>query len=194
MPEPDSVQRILTEAERLFAERGYAGASLNGIARAAGLGNAGLLHHFGSKAALYRAVLDGIGADFDRRNARVLELSEDPVEQLRGLIGVMVDIHRERPTAVMIIAQEFLDASTRIAEAGTLPLAGVIRDTMSVVEAGQALGRVRRGDPLAVVATIHGALIYGVLGTVVLGRIVDGGIDEGWEQSVADLVAGALIS
>lgn len=195
MPEVDSAQRILVEAEQLFAERGFAGASLNAIAKAAGLGNAGLLHHFPSKAALYRAVLDGIGADFDRRNAAVLAASDDPVAQLEGLVGVLVALNRERPTAIMIVAQEFLDRSGRINEVDTLPLAGVVRDTLGVVEAGQAAGRVRAGDPMALVALIHGALVYGVLGTHVLGRIAAEGLEEGsWAESVADVVVSTVVA
>lgn len=58
-PEPRSTRdAILDVAERHFAERGFAGASMREITGEAGLKNqASLYHHFASKRALYEAVL-----------------------------------------------------------------------------------------------------------------------------------------
>ena len=54
----DKRARILAEALTVFAEKGYEGASLAAIARAADITKPGLLHHFGSKEELFVAVLD----------------------------------------------------------------------------------------------------------------------------------------
>ena len=51
-------QTILADCWRTFHARGYRAASIQELARSAGLGKAGLLHHFGSKEELMRAVLD----------------------------------------------------------------------------------------------------------------------------------------
>ncbi|MDP6981247.1 MAG: TetR/AcrR family transcriptional regulator [Myxococcota bacterium] len=50
--------RILDEAEALFAHRGFAGTSVRDIATCAGLTPASLYNHFSNKDALYRAVLE----------------------------------------------------------------------------------------------------------------------------------------
>ncbi|MCH7868028.1 MAG: 4a-hydroxytetrahydrobiopterin dehydratase [Myxococcales bacterium] len=50
-------ERILDEAEVLFANSGFAGTSVRDIATAAGLTPASLYNHFSNKDALYRAVL-----------------------------------------------------------------------------------------------------------------------------------------
>ncbi len=50
--------QILDAAERLFAERGFAGASLQQIADAAGVSKAAIFHHFENKQALYCAVVE----------------------------------------------------------------------------------------------------------------------------------------
>ncbi|MFJ3957151.1 TetR/AcrR family transcriptional regulator [Arthrobacter sp. NPDC090010] len=52
-----SKEQILVAAASCFSERGYRGASIASIAERAGLSDAGLLHHFGSKAELYEAVI-----------------------------------------------------------------------------------------------------------------------------------------
>ena len=59
---PDEVRRLLLEAARsLFAAKGYAGASTRDIALTAGVSEALLFRHFGTKAKLFeRAILDPI--------------------------------------------------------------------------------------------------------------------------------------
>jgi TetR/AcrR family transcriptional regulator len=194
----DSRQRILTEAERLFARRGFAGTSLSSIATAAGLGNAGLIHHYPSKAALYRAVLDTIAADLDARDAAALAAADDPVAQLRGLVDSLLSLHRDRPTALMIIAQEFLDRSGRIDTAGVLPLAGVVRDTMRVIEAGQRDRSARDGDPLAMTAALHGALLHGCLGRLVYQRTATDSInprpEDAWEHEITRAALAGIVT
>lgn len=49
--------RLLDAAERLFAERGFAGASLRAVTQAAGASVSAANYHFGSKEALLRATL-----------------------------------------------------------------------------------------------------------------------------------------
>jgi len=53
----DASTRILKAAETLFAERGYDGASVNLIAKRAGVSKANVFHHFATKNDLYLAVL-----------------------------------------------------------------------------------------------------------------------------------------
>jgi AcrR family transcriptional regulator len=54
---PDTREAILTAARAEFAARGYAKASIRGIARAAGVDPALVHHHFGSKDQLFAAAL-----------------------------------------------------------------------------------------------------------------------------------------
>ena len=166
-----SVARILAEAEARFAAGGYAGTSLSSVARAAGLGNPGLLHHFPSKAALYRAVLEAVGADLDRRLAEAMEGTADARAALRAQLGALADLWAERPAALRLVMHELLDDSGRIERASVLPLGGAVRHAVAAVEAGQDAGVVMAGDPLAIVARLHGTLLYGLLGSTVLGRV-----------------------
>jgi AcrR family transcriptional regulator len=62
-----SKEAILSAALPLFAQQGYRGASLASIASAAGLTQAGLLHHFRSKEELLLGLLDWRDRDDGRR-------------------------------------------------------------------------------------------------------------------------------
>ncbi len=192
MPNATSVARILERAEERFAAGGFGGASLSSIAKAAGLGNPGLLHHFPSKAALYRAVLEGVGEDMDRRMDEATAGLVGVDERLRALLGVLVTLGRERPTALRLVMHEFLDDTGRIEKATVLPLAGAVRRAVEVIEEGQSAGDVVDGDPLAIVSRLHGTLFYGLLGTTVLGRI-DAEPEEGWADRLVDAALEGLL-
>lgn len=51
-------QRLLSEAERVFAAQGYEGASVRQVTRAAGANVAAVSYYFGGKEGLYRAVFE----------------------------------------------------------------------------------------------------------------------------------------
>jgi AcrR family transcriptional regulator len=73
--------QILAAATGLIAERGYADAPIDAIARAAGVSPPVLYDHFSSKLALYEAVLDSHFANLRTIWARfpTAELSAEPV-------------------------------------------------------------------------------------------------------------------
>lgn len=62
-----SREKILTTAVQVFGTQGFRGGSLREIAQKVGISEAGLLHHFGSKAGLLAAVL----AERDRIDAQL---------------------------------------------------------------------------------------------------------------------------
>jgi AcrR family transcriptional regulator len=55
-PAPDTTDRLIEAAKRLFAERGYVGATTRAIAEAAAVNEATLFRRFGSKQGLLRAI------------------------------------------------------------------------------------------------------------------------------------------
>lgn len=56
----DTKDRIILVSLKLFAERGFYGASMDSIAKELGLSKQALIHHFGSKEKLYGCVLEAI--------------------------------------------------------------------------------------------------------------------------------------
>ena len=62
-------EEILVEATRLFAERGYEGASMGDLAERVGLRKASLFHHFPSKDVLYATVLTQLMDSVDRKSS-----------------------------------------------------------------------------------------------------------------------------
>ena len=97
---------ILDVAAGIFATHGYAHSSVQQIADAVGYSKPGLLHRFGSKEALYRAVLAEVG-DTVRD---VVELAEQHAGSHEQLSRVMERITRralDRPGMVRMMLRAF---------------------------------------------------------------------------------------
>ena len=97
-------ERILDEAEVLFASHGFAGTSVRDIANRTGLTPASLYNHFSNKDALYRAVLErGLQPLFERLGE--LAITEDLAETAETMIaGVMQHLaeHSHLPRLVVL--------------------------------------------------------------------------------------------
>jgi AcrR family transcriptional regulator len=81
--------RILDEAEKRFASRGYRGVSFRELGRAVGVRPFTIQHHFGSKLGLYSAVLSRW--DGEVRGLVSGTLGSAPPGDLAGLIDRVVD-------------------------------------------------------------------------------------------------------
>ncbi|MFJ9582330.1 TetR/AcrR family transcriptional regulator [Streptomyces acidicola] len=75
-PASERREQILTAAAEAFAATGFQGTSLAEVAARVGVSQPGLLHHFGSKEALYLAVLE----QRDQESDRVLDAEMAGVE------------------------------------------------------------------------------------------------------------------
>jgi AcrR family transcriptional regulator len=120
-----SRRAILDAAEEIFASEGYDAASLARIGEAAGVSRGTPSYFFGSKEALYRAVLERMYAD---RTAALEPAfaplvawarADRPTEPLRAVLRSAVDGYVrflvERPTYVDIIQRESLARGERLA-------------------------------------------------------------------------------
>ncbi|NVN30181.1 TetR family transcriptional regulator C-terminal domain-containing protein [Endobacter medicaginis] len=113
-PHRQSTQKILEAAEQVFAEHGYGGATMAAIARAAGLPKPNLHYYFGSKDALYAALLENILSLWLDDADLWLIAERDPATALSGYIRAKLAWARERPEASRIFAGELLTGARHI--------------------------------------------------------------------------------
>jgi len=83
--------RLLSEAARIFSDKGYTGASTREICAAAGLNVAAIHYHFGGKDGLYRAVLlepmQAIAGQLAGFDDPALTLEQSLQHLLSGFVG-----------------------------------------------------------------------------------------------------------
>lgn len=149
MPPPDARERILAAARKSFATAGFDGASTRRIAKDAGVAQSLLLYHFGSKDALWRAVIDDLFEGLAARMAEAARLARGGTARARLLTAIRAfialcaedaDIHR-------IMTIEGRQPSDRLRWLVDRHLRENFRQARSLIEEGQAAGCVRPGDP-----------------------------------------------
>lgn len=102
-----TAQRILDEAECLFAQRGYGATSLREIAAAACLREPGIYNYFPSKQALYCAVLDRALQPLSVELDRLLRQGGNS-EALRTLPGRMAHLLAAHPHIAALFQQALM--------------------------------------------------------------------------------------
>jgi TetR/AcrR family transcriptional regulator, transcriptional repressor for nem operon len=88
---PSHREKILTEGLRVVQERGFAGASVRDIVRAAGVPQGSFTNHFASKEAFCLEVLDLYYKDVKAMIQRTLRNdSRPPLERLRAFVDAQI--------------------------------------------------------------------------------------------------------
>jgi TetR/AcrR family transcriptional regulator len=150
---------ILKAAEKLFAQQGYDGVSMRGIALEAGVSKANIYHHFESKESLYLAILksstdetaqliEQLAGSEGRFEERLVKFAESHLEHL---------FHRKN-AAKVILHEAFsgdADSSRKLSE----EVFGRIYHRMTeIMQAGQDAGVLRKDlDPALCVILLMGA-------------------------------------
>ena len=106
-------ERLLTEAERLFAERGFYGVSIAAVSTELGLTKQALLHHFGSKEKLYAEVLKRISARLGNLAAPTDSDIANPQQALTDYLIRIAKNAREEPHQMSLLIRELLDNQKR---------------------------------------------------------------------------------
>jgi AcrR family transcriptional regulator len=156
--DPDKTrQNILGAATEEFAHHGLGGARVDRIASRAGANKRMLYYYFGSKEALFLAVLE---AAYERiRSAeRELDLEHaDPREALKRLVGFTWRYSLEHPEFQSLLASENMYKASHLKRSRRVhrlhsPLVGTLRD---ILRRGERLGLFRTGiDPVQLYISI----------------------------------------
>ncbi|MCG8692909.1 MAG: TetR/AcrR family transcriptional regulator [Minwuiales bacterium] len=139
--------KILQAAEHVFAERGYDGATTAAIADRAGLPKANVHYYFGTKNALYRAVIDNIMELWLQAFGDISEDS-DPAEALSHYIRAKLAHSRERPLASRIFANEIVRGAPILSEYLKTELRDWVTEKSWVLKKWAKAGKMDPIDPV----------------------------------------------
>jgi len=168
-------EAILEAAERIFAEEGLEGARTDAIAAAAGVNKALLYYYFRSKEGLYRAVLEGYVADFNRRALDLLSSEGSACSLLLRYINLHFDFiaaHRHHGPLFQRMLMTDEKSWVRLAREQGLPR---MKALLKVIERGMRTGELRHMDSFHIAISLVSLVVFYFSSAAVLRMV--GGID-----------------
>ena len=162
-------------AERIFADEGLEGARTEAIAAAAGVNKALLYYYFRSKQQLYREVLEGYAADFNRQALELLSAEGSARSLLVRYINLHFDFiaaHRHHGPLFQRMLMTDKKSWMRLARELGLPR---MKAMLKVIERGKRAGEFRRMDSFHIAISLVSLVAFYFSSAPVLRAV--GGID-----------------
>ena len=108
-------EHLLDAAARVFAQRGYAAAQMDEIAREASTSKGGLYFHFPNKEALIAAVVGRAASALRRRVTRAMQAAgSDPVARAEAALAALFDTLSAHRTLARMLATEALSGGPSV--------------------------------------------------------------------------------
>jgi len=160
MPAGERRAAILDAALGVFAERGYHAASIDEIAREAGVSKALIYEHFASKQALWASLLDAQVAEIFRRLAAGAATAEPGEVRLRAGVDAFLTFVEERRGAWRMLFREAADPEVMaFLDRVRSQVAGVVA---ALIAAEPAAAREGEADPQQAIEMLAEQLVGAV--------------------------------
>ena len=148
-----NIAAILDAALDVFSQHGFRGATLDQIARAAGLSKPNLLYYFASKEAIHVALLAGL-LDSWLNPLRALNAEGAPVQEIVDYALRKLDMARDLPRESRLFANEIVQGAPRILDMIEGPLKTLVDEKAAVIRQWAEAGKIAPIDPYHLIFSI----------------------------------------
>lgn len=107
----ETMQRLLDAGAELFDKKGYHNVSIKEIGRLAGCNSALISYHYGSKQALYQAIIENQLQAIQQLQERLEEEGLPPLERLKEYLHTILKSQLDPKRHMIILYQELITPS-----------------------------------------------------------------------------------
>ena len=193
----DRPREICAAALEVFAEKGFAAAKLDEIAKRAGVSKGTLYLYFKDKEQLFRAVVrDAVVPNVDRLRAALIQTGLPFGDLVRMFLANFVEVANRVPVGA--VAKMVISESRNFPELAKVWHDEVVSKALgtmtALIEMAQARGEVRPGDARLHSFTLMGPMLMGIIYRETLEPIGGEPLDLAAlaQQHVETLLAGLL--
>ena len=188
-PEPGSRDRLFAAAAAEFAARGFAGANVDRIARAAGVNKAMIYYHFHSKAALYQEILGEMFHAVGERIRAVAASGATPEQKLEQFVAAIAEAAEARPHFPPIWFREIAEEGAHLGPVTMQEVAGIVQGLITILQEGIRARRFRKVNPLLVHGGIVGPLLLFLASAGLRRRLENAGVPGAAQFTRDEVVA-----
>lgn len=168
-----SPDRILAAAALEFAERGFAGARVDRIARRARVNKAMLYYHFKSKDGLYRTLLRRMFTVAAERLHAIGDAADPPADKVDRVIATMAAFIEEHAFFPAIMLREVAEGGAHLDRETLTALAAVPREVGGIVHQGVTSGAFRPVPPMFAYFTMLAPILFFLAGSRIRKELSD---------------------
>ena len=139
-------EKIIDAATKVFAQYGYRGATIEQIAKKAGMSKPNLLYYYRSKKALYIEVLIQI-YNIWLGPLKELDIDNEPQEELENYIDRKIEASRLYPLASKIWATEIICGAPMLKSVLETDLQETVKKKSKVLRTWMKQGKIKECDP-----------------------------------------------
>lgn len=144
---------ILEGALSAFSANGFRGATIDQIARAAGLSKPNVLYYFPSKDEIHKTLLTTLLQMWLAPMARI-DPKGEPLDEVLAYVAAKLRMSRDFPRESRLFAYEILQGAPHLTEVLGGGLREIVDRTAAILEVWMGEGRLRRTDPRHLIFSI----------------------------------------
>ena len=144
---------ILEAGLEVFSTHGFRGATLDQIAKEAGLSKPNLLYYFPSKEAIHAQVLSGL-MDTWLDPLRAVQAKGDPIPELLAYVERKLEMSRLYPRESRLFANEIVQGAPHMLDALKGDLKALVDEKVEIIRAWSAQGKIADVHPYHLIFSI----------------------------------------
>ncbi len=165
---------LLAAAERIFAERGLAGARTEEIASAARINKAMLHYYFETKEKLYQAVLENLFRQLHLSLRDPLSRTPAPRAALLGFVDRYINFLQQHPNYPRLLQREIMERGPYLRVVVERYLGPIFSSLARILRAGIRQGEFRSVDVNQTVVSLIAITVFYFAATPVMSLVLGG--------------------